>query len=96
MYEVRQIINDPYAVDGPLIISTDDLHEAEAAADRAAHMFRDQLAVNGEGSSGSTFITVLIDWDSYRPFPSGFAAAPVVNAWLTRCWDVVTIDIDAT
>jgi len=96
MYEVRQIINDPYAVDGPLIISTDNLAEAQAAADRAARTFRHQLAANGEGAHGSTFITVLLDWDSYKPFPSGFASRPTANAWLTRWWDVVTIDFHAT
>ena len=95
MYEVRQIINDPYAVDGPLIIRTDNLAEAQAAADNAADTFREQLSANREGASGSMFITVLINWDSYKPFPSGFASGSVVSAWLTRSWDVLTIDMAA-
>ena len=95
MYEVRQIIDNPEAVDGPLIIRTEELDEAEQAVEVARNRFRQQLLSNGEGANDAVFVTVLIDWSSYKPYPPGFKAGAGRDAWLTRWWDVTTIDAEA-
>ena len=96
MYEVRQIIDNPEALDGPLIIRTEDLDEAELAIEVARKLFRKQLLDNAEGATDAVFVTVLIDWSSYKPFPPGFKAGAHRDAWLTRWWDVTTIDLGPT
>ena len=93
MFEVRQIIDDPFAVDGPLIARTEDYDEANRALDQAvADWYEEQGRKPDAGQTEVTFVTVLIDWSSCRPWPATFKNGPDGPAWLTRVWDVVTIE----
>jgi len=70
VYEVRHVICDPYALDGPVIVRTEDLGGGQAAIHNAARDFPDQLCVNAAGATDAVFVTVLIGWSSYT-VPAG-------------------------
>ena len=86
MYEVRRIFDNPYAVDGPLIIRTDDLAEAHQASDRAIAEWRVRKAQAGTQADGEKFVLVLLDWSSLRPGEECVDAHPLSS--FGRDWQI--------